>query len=122
LAATTGTEERPSTKPFAAWLQEQRNGGLHAELSERLAELVSACLEHGKAGTLTLSVKVAPNKDGVTVTIFDDVKAKAPADRGAAIFYADDHGNVSRRDPRQPELPLKPIESMSPRERTGTED
>ena len=54
-------EER---KPFAAFLQEQRRGGLHGELSESLQELVRAVEEHRKAGTLTLTVKVAPFGDG----------------------------------------------------------
>lgn len=118
--------ERPQTKPFAQFLQEQRGGLLHAELSDTLADVVARVVEHGKPGTITVQFKVQPNKDGVTLTVFDDVKVKAPqGDRGAAIFYADGHGNLSRRDPRQPELPLRPVETTTtvaaPAEATGTE-
>jgi hypothetical protein len=102
--------EAPERRPFAAFLQEHRHGGLHGELSDGLAELVAAAREHDKSGTLTLTVKVAPNKDGLTVTVTDDVKVKAPeADRGAALYFADERGNLSRRNPQQMELPLREV-------------
>lgn len=117
--------ERPQTKPFAQFLQEQRNGVLHSELSEHIAVLVATCVEHGRKGSLTLKLTVAPNKDGVTLTISDDVAIKAPqGDRGAAIFFADEDGNLSRRDPRQPQLPFKPVEAPHDDDqpaKTGTE-
>ena len=94
-------EER---KPFAAFLQEQRRGGLHGELSESLQELVRAVEEHRKAGTLTLTVKVAPFGDG-TVAITDKVALKAPeGERGSGIFFTDEEGNLHRSDPRQQEI------------------
>lgn len=103
------TEDR--RKPFAAFVQEQRSGGLHGELSDGLSELVTAVSEHRKAGTLTLTLKVTPNNDGVTVTVTDKVAVKAPeADRGAAIFFVDEDGNLLRRDPRQIELPLREVQ------------
>jgi hypothetical protein len=105
MAATP--DERPQVKPFAQFLQETRAGLLHAELSDALADIVARCREHQRKGSLTLVIGIAPNKDGVTLTVSDDVRIKAPSgDRGAAIFYADDYGNLNRRDPRQPELPL----------------
>ena len=88
-------------KPFAAFLQEQRRGGLHGELSDGLAGLVAAVSEHRKAGTLTLTVSVKPTGDGVVV-VTDKVVVKAPeGDRGSSIFFADEDGNLQREDPRQ---------------------
>ena len=105
-----GTELDPPRKPFAAFLQEQRNGGLHGELSDALAALVEAVLEHGKKGSIVLTVTVAPNADGVTVTVTDKVKTTIPeGDRGAAIFFVDEHGNLTRRNPAQIELPLREV-------------
>lgn len=99
------TGSAPARRPFAAWLQEQRKGSLHSELSDALAELGLACLEHQGAGAITLTIKAKPNKDGVSLTVTDDVKTKLPqADRGAAIFFADSDGNLSRNNPRQDEL------------------
>lgn len=117
--------EDQTRKPFAAFVQEQRAGALHGELSDGLVELVQAVQETGKAGTVQLTVKVAPNKDGVTVTVTDKVVVKLPeGERGAAIFFADEHGNLMRRDPRQTELPLKEIrgrvlEDAAPAEATA---
>jgi hypothetical protein len=100
----------PQIKPFGAVVQEQRNGLLHSELSEKLADLVGAVLEHEKPGALTLTIKVTPNKDGSSLLVTDDVKVKAPAaPRRPSVFFADSHGNLSRRDPRQPELPLREL-------------
>lgn len=98
-------------KPFAAFVQEQRNGGLHAELSEALGELVQAVAQHGKSGTLQLTVKVAANGDDTTVTVTDRVVVKVPeGKRAAALFFFDHDGNLLRRNPAQQELPLKEVE------------
>jgi hypothetical protein len=110
----TATTERPQTKPFAQFVQEQRSGGLHGEASEMLAELVAAVQQHGKSGSLTLEVKVAPGEAPGTLVVRDVLKAKLPeAEKSASLFFADDHGNLSRRDPRQPELPLRPAPAPS---------
>jgi hypothetical protein len=101
--------EEVATKPFAAWLQEQRQGGLHGEVSDALADLVAAVMEHDKAGSLTLTVKVKPAGDNA-VFVTDEVKSKPPeGERPAALFFTDPRGNLSRRDPRQPELPLRQV-------------
>lgn len=97
--------EAPTTT-FTQFLLEQRGGLLHSELSDMLADVVARCVEHGKKGSITIKLTIAPNKDGVTLTVSDEVKPVAPeGDRGAALFYADARGNLSRRDPRQPSLP-----------------
>lgn len=94
--------ERKQTRPFASWIQDVRGGSLHAELSEKLAELASACLEHGKGGTLQLTVALAPNSDGCTLLAHDTVKLKTPeADRATALFFADEEGNLTRSNPMQ---------------------
>jgi hypothetical protein len=96
---------------FWGWLREHKNGALHAELSEVLAEVTSAVLEHEKVGSLTLKVTVAPTKDGRTVFVTDEVKSTIPkADRGGSIMFADADGNLSRRDPRQMELTMRVVE------------
>jgi hypothetical protein len=102
--------ERPQLKPFGQFLHEQRSGLLHDELSETLAELVTACVETGKKGTLTLKVDVKPTKDGVTLLLTDDVKTTLPKhDAKPALFFYDEHGNLLRKDPRQMDLDLKEL-------------
>lgn len=108
--AEAATAEREQLKPFGQFLHEQRNGLLHDELSEELAALVTQCVETGKKGTLTLKVTVSPNKDDVTLLLTDDVKVAAPKhDAKPALFFYDDKGNLLRKDPRQPELPLREV-------------
>lgn len=103
-------------RPFAAFLHEQRNGALHADLSDGLNELLAAVREHGKPGSLTLTIKVKPASSGAadTVIVADDLKIKAPeGDRGASIFFLTDHNNLSRTDPRQQSFELR--EAPAPR-------
>lgn len=100
-------QDEPGTviRPFAAFLQEQAGGQLHAELSERLHDLLQAVQETGKAGSiaLKLDIKPIPGTDGRTVTVTDTVTAKAPkTERPKSIFFLADDGNLSRTDPRQP--------------------
>lgn len=100
---TIQDKERKQIKPFATWLREQP-GGLHDELGELLAELGLAVVEHRKAGTLNLTVKIAPmpKSDRSIVQSVVDVKLNAPQpDRAVGMFFTDDEGNLHRDDPRQ---------------------
>ncbi len=103
--AKAKTDEERQFKPFGVVVQEARAGVLHRELSEQFANLVAACREHGKKGSLTLVFSVAPNKDGATIHLTDDIRVKAPKGESLpTLFFADEDGNVTRRDPRQPEI------------------
>lgn len=103
--------DTPQRKPFAQLIQEQRAGSLHDEASDAMNELVRACQETGKKGSLTLKLNVTPTGDGVTVSVTDDVKIAAPKpDAKPAVFYCDEYGNLLRRDPRQEELALKEVQ------------
>lgn len=103
-------DEEGPRKPFAAFLQEQRGAVLHAELSDGLAELVRTARLTGKTGTLTLQIKVAPQKDGETLMVTDKVTVKLPeGERGGSLFFDDETGFISRRNPRQPELPFRDV-------------
>lgn len=114
-AAAAGTENdeetaKPTTR-LDTVLREHRGGGLHNEISEELADLVATCRALKKKGSLTVTLNIEPDKaDDRQVIISDDVKVKAPkAPTQPSRFFSDDAGNLSRRDPRQPELPLRPV-------------
>lgn len=101
----------PVTRPFSQWLLEQRHGGLHAELTEALQKVVQGVQEYGRPGSLTLVVNIKPAGNEINLLVSDDVKSKVPQpDRPTALFFADSRGNLSREDPRQPELPLREIQ------------
>lgn len=59
-------------RPFIDTLTALRYGELHDELSEKLNELVAACADTGKAGTLTLTLKLKPSK-GAALEISDEL-------------------------------------------------
>lgn len=109
MSTNDTTEDRKQTRPFAAWLQNVRNGELHHELSEKLADLATACIDTGKVGELTLSIKLRPNGD-ITLMAEDNVKVKTPEhERATTLFFSDEDGNLQRTDPRHQELPLKEV-------------
>ena len=97
------TTPDPVVRPFAAWLQEQSGGKTHIELGEGLHDLIAKVRDTGKGGSLTLTVKVKPLKDDIDVLIVtDEIKLNLPEhDRKASMFYPDEHGNLTRSDPRQ---------------------
>lgn len=103
-------------KTFATFVIEQRNGALHAEASDFLAELVKAVQDHQKAGSVTIKITVKPGSKGTgTLVVSDDVTIKAPtADRAAALFFPDEHGNLHRSDPRQQQFPMRRVEVGPP--------
>lgn len=90
-----------STKQFADVLQDLRYGTLHDELSDKLQEVVNACIDTGKVGSITLSIKLKPGKSG-ELEIIDTVKAQIPElEKGTSIMWATPEGNLQRQDPRQ---------------------
>jgi hypothetical protein len=101
--------EQPQVRPFAAFLQDQRKGSLHDELSEQFHQLLAAVKETGKAGTLTLQIKVKPagKGDNERILVSDVAVLKAPqVERPESFYFIDEQGNPTRSDPRQQELPL----------------
>jgi len=90
-------------QPFAAYLQLTNKGRTHADLSNLLHELIQEVLDKGKAGSLTLVVKVEP--DDVysrRLYVTENVSSKLPQPQvRKSIFFADETGNLTRTDPAQ---------------------
>lgn len=93
-------------RPITDVLREYRNGRAADVASQRLAELVQAVDETGKAGSLTITFKVKPEKGGGSQkTIACDVKSKIPEiDLPEAVFFSDAEGSLHRADPHQREM------------------
>jgi len=106
------TEAKEQVKPFAGVLREVRKGNLHSELSDALQEVTTAVIEHSKPGEIALKLKIKPTgEEAATVMIEDAVTTKVPQPtRPQSMFFADDEGNLNRRDPRQAELPVQAVE------------
>lgn len=91
---------------FVNTLMEMRRGSVAIECSKRFNELMSAILEYGEKGELTLKLSVKPTKFvGTTVAeveIDTDIKIKKPEEQpGRAAFFVSKDGRLSREDPRQ---------------------
>lgn len=91
-------------RPFTDLLTALRFGELHEELTDKLNELVTTCTDTGKAGTLTLTLKLKPSKGGA-IEISDDVKTKLPSfEHASTLMFPTPEGNLQREDPRQLKL------------------
>lgn len=91
---------------FIEWIEQHRDGALDDELTDAMAKVVAACREVGKAGSVTLTITVAP--EGRTVVVGDRVAVKAPeARRLPEIYFPDADGGLHRDDPYQQRLPLE---------------
>ncbi|MFF4834053.1 hypothetical protein [Streptomyces sp. NPDC001315] len=99
----SSTEAQPAE--FAAFFVQHSRGEAHEQTSEEFHQLLAAVNEHGKKGTLTITVTVEPPKggmDGAPVAISIDSALKAPkASAPPSIYFVDEQGNATRNDPRQ---------------------
>ena len=90
-----------SHQTFGELIDELRFGSLADELNEKLAELVNACVDTGKVGSLSLQIKLKPGKAG-EVEITDVVKVTVPqGERGSYLMYPTPEGRLQRQNPRQ---------------------
>lgn len=108
-----GKAEAVEPRPFTQFLHEQRKGRLHDDLSGALKEVVAKVAEHGRQGSITLTLKIKPADQEGMVSIFDQLKITAPEPEiRPSLFYIDGDGNVSRRDPNQMELPATGLHAV----------
>jgi hypothetical protein len=89
---------------FSTWLHQYGAGALDDKLTAALAEVAQACRLLDKSGSLTLTLKITPTGDGVTV-LADHAMKKPEAKPGGAFFYVATDGSLTTRHPSQPALP-----------------
>ncbi len=109
-----------ATQSYMETLISVREGAAIVEASEKLTELIAAVRETGKAGALTITLKVRPASKGKTqvLMIEDDIKDSIPKyDREASMFYVSDDNLLSKSDPRQ--LPLEGLRVVEDKKPVG---
>lgn len=85
--------------------------GVYDDLTAQLHEVVAAVAETHKKGSVTLKIDVAPNGE-TSVFVQANFTAKVPRpSKRQAVFFVDASGNLLRNDPRQPDLPLRAVET-----------
>lgn len=106
------------SKAFSVFLQDLRDGRAHAELSSQLAEVLAKVKETGKAGGLTLKIKIKPATRGGDVdkvTISDAITVELPKpERGEDFFWLTDDNDLSRNHPKQGNLELRDATPTKP--------
>jgi hypothetical protein len=86
---------------FMEFLQSFRRGELLREGDTKLAEVIEAMTETGGDGEITIKLPFKRNKAG-QIECTPKVTAKLPQrPMGTGIYFADDEGRLSRRDPSQ---------------------
>jgi hypothetical protein len=104
---------------FQETILQINNGATVAELSDALEKVVAAVRMAGKAGSITLTLKVAPASKGSTdvLMVESQVRTKLPEpERGISIFYATDDNRLVRSDPKQQQLPLRVVDIEQPKQ------
>ncbi len=94
---------------FIQTINDIRQGQIADEMAERLGELVKAVRETGGKAELSLKLTIKPASKNNTeqLVVTDEIVAKKPKpERGTTILFSSEDGGLSRRDPRQPELPM----------------
>lgn len=100
-------------KPITDTLRSLRGGVLVDEASTALADLVNAVMESGKAGELTIKLRLTKASRGSgAIVIRDSIAVKRPADDVLeTILYATPEGSLLTQDPRQQTLDLKKVDT-----------
>ena len=100
-------------RPITDVLRDVRQGRAVAQATQMLNDVVMAVDMTNKPGSVTITIKVKPEKGGGSQkTIAVEVKAKKPEmDIPEAVFFSDGDGDLHRSDPAQSDLPFADVKS-----------
>lgn len=91
-------------RTFSATVDALRFGELGTELTTKLRDLTKRCEDTGRAGSITLTLKLKPGNGG-QIEVVDDVKVTQPKEeKGTTLMFATTEGFLQRNDPRQQEI------------------
>lgn len=93
-------------RPALDLIAELRRGKTANDLTEKVHDLIAACIDTGKKGELVLKLTFEPDPDDETrMKVTDQVAAKVPARTvKPSLFFLTDGGNLTRSDPLQQDL------------------
>lgn len=115
------TTDSGQVRPLAAALQEIDRGRLHQQGSDQLHELLAACLQTGKDGSLTMTISIhVGNADDRRLEVSGRVTTKLPQPAAKkSIFFVDQDGNLTRQDPTQLEFDVTPVRAVPATEKAA---
>lgn len=102
---TATTERTGEIVDVAAFLAGHLNGRTIEQLSDEFHQLLDAVREHGKKGSMSITLVVDPPANGVDnaplpIGVESAVKAPKP-NSPKSLYFLDADGNPVRDDPRQ---------------------
>lgn len=108
-------------KSFAHLLNEINEGSTHAALTQDMADLLRTVQTTGRAGKLTITLKVAPavrntsggDIDRINLTV-DRTLALPKPETPTDFFYLTEDGETTRNHPKQQALELREVTSTTP--------
>lgn len=103
-------------KSFAHLLNEINEGSTHAALTQDMADLLRTVQTTGRAGKLTITLKVAPavrntsggDIDRINLTV-DRTLALPKPETPTDFFYLTEDGETTRNHPKQQTLELREV-------------
>lgn len=102
---------------FLELIQSFRRGELLRIGDSELSKVMQAMTDTGGDGSITITIPLKFNKAG-QIEVTPKITSKVPQRAmGTGIYFADDEGRLSRRDPNQMD-----IEDEIERRRTGGDD
>lgn len=104
------------SKLFSETVKDLSAGQADIDIGLALAELTKSVTETAKGGKVTLTIAVAPlqkgNPEQLSVTY--NVKVTKPTVQpGITVMFPTEDHALTRRDPRQPALPLRPVTNIN---------
>jgi hypothetical protein len=117
------TEKDEGARSFAVFLAELNSGAAHSEVTAELHGLLKnlrAVAElrgpKGEAkGSLTFKLNVEVHANGVARLRYDIASKSPKADREDDAFWLTKHSNLTRKNPKQQELPLRDVSAPETR-------
>ncbi len=100
------TNPEGETFDFAEFLAEFGKGATNRVASERMREIVQACIATGRKGSITIKLEVGAAGGVAELRAKISVTKPEPALPGG-VYFTTDEGALVEEDPRQMKLPSK---------------
>lgn len=102
--------EPNAPQDFAAFLAAFSHGSVNVAATDKMRELVAACVETGRKGSMTIKIDVSA--EGKLAELGCSLKLSKPEPRlPGEVFFTAEGGELSREDPRQLRLPSKVLDA-----------
>lgn len=110
-------------RSFGTFIAEVEDGELHSDLTRAMQALIADLHDGRTIGQARASGKLTVTFDFVladgVVEVRADIVSKTPKrPRGRSIFWVTPENNLSRRNPRQPDLPFRDVNAAAGPTRT----